>query len=304
MIAMRRLASITVCVFLAACVLLGVAARFYLPVSLPLAAALAIAAAVGCAAGGAAPRAVPAWIAGTILLTPAWGAFGFWAAASSLGAGAAPFLVYPSAATVGVVSGLVAWRWHPPRGRWRGAALAAGAGAVVAVFFLGGVLARWSAPAPARAPQFSLPLLGGGSLDSRSFAGKTVVLGFWASWCHPCRKELPHLQRLARRYSASPNVVFYLIDVGQGSETRSRGRAFLTRHHISLPSAFDAGGKVAARFPTHGMLPTRVVIGPSDRIRYRSFGYSPADDGFRRLRKAIASASRDAGARAVSVAGK
>jgi len=289
---MRRLVPIAVCLFLAGCVLFGAGTRFYLPVPLSLSAALAIAGAVGLAAGGAAPRAVADWTAGALLVAPVWAAFGFWAAAGPLGREALPFLAYPLAASAGVAAGLAAWRLPRAGAVRRLLPVAACAAAVFGMTFLPAAIRGWTAPAARPAPRFSLPLLGGGTLDSRTLAGKTAVFAFWASWCTPCRAELPRLQRVSRRYADDPSVRFYLVDVGLGGETPDKGRRFLRKHHIHLPSAFDRKGTVARRFDTRGMLPYRVLVGPRGRIRYRSFGYSSGDSGFRALRRAIAGASR------------
>lgn len=290
---MRRIGLAVACLFLAACVLLGTAARFYLPVALAPWAALAIAALAGVAAGGMAPRALAPGIAWAALAAPAWALFGFWLAASGQGRQALPSLSYPLAASAGVAAGLAAWRWRASPRALRAAPLAAAAALVVALAFSFGALTRAAAPGPHRVPAFTLPLVAGGTLDSRAFAGKTVVLAFWATWCRPCRKELPALQRLRRRYANDSGVVFYLVDVGLAGETPVKARRFLSERAISIPSAYDAGGRFAARLGTHGAVPARFVIGPHGMVRYRALGYA-GEPGFPALRRAIAAARRSA----------
>lgn len=287
---MRRVGLAVACLFLAACVLCGAAARFYLPVALSLWAALAIAAAVGIAAGGMAPRAVSARIAWPALVVPVWAVFGFWLAAAALGRQALPYLAYPLAASVGVAAGLATWRWRVAARLLRAAPVAATAAVIVGLTFSFGPLVRWSAPGPYRAPAFTLPLVGGGTLDSRALFGKTVVLAFWATWCRPCRKELPALQRLQRQYADNAEVRFYLVDVGVSGDTPVTAQRFLADRGISIPSAYDAGGRLAARFGTRGAVPARFVIGPEGMVRYRALGYAPDDSDFTSLRRAIAHA--------------
>ena len=94
-----------------------------------------------------------------------------------------------------------------PRSRFRnrlaiGAALALLVGGVV--FLALKPVSRQDEPAP----QFSLPLLeGDGELSSEELEGKPVVVNFWASWCEPCKEELPAFQTISERYEGAVTVV-------------------------------------------------------------------------------------------------
>ncbi len=93
-------------------------------------------------------------------------------------------------------------------------------------------------PAPAvghPAPDFTLPALGGGDLALADLAGQPVVLNFWASWCGPCRAEMPELQRLHDRLGAAGVAV---VGVNQG-ETPETAAAFLQSLNLSFPVALD-----------------------------------------------------------------
>src|SRR5476649_323762 len=69
-----------------------------------------------------------------------------------------------------------------------------------------------AAPAPGvSAPTFSLPLVGGGSVDLAGLRGHVVVVNFFATWCPPCRAETPDLNAAERRY-ASSGVIFVGVD--------------------------------------------------------------------------------------------
>lgn len=252
---------------------------------------LAVAAAVGLAAGGLAPRALPVWLAWPVLVVLAWAAFAYVAIVLVPSSQAPRYLVYPLAASIGVAAGLAARRLPARRHRWRFAPIVLAAAAIAGVFFLAGALARWSVPPVAA---FTLQLLDGGQVRSNDLAGKTVVLAFWATWCEPCRKELPELSALYKNhYASNEAVAFYVVDEGFGNETPAMAKAFLAHYGVEIPAAYDAEGGLGGKLDTQGVLPVRVVIGPDGRERFRGYGYDASDVGFHHLRAAIA-ASTDA----------
>lgn len=115
------------------------------------------------------------------------------------------------------------------------------------------------------APIFTLD-----SLDAKKAqvggAGNTYVLNFWASWCPPCRAELPELAQFASKYSRS--VQFYAINL-QESEEKATG--FLKQGGYNLPILFDKDGTVAQTFRVTA-IPTTIVIDSKGIIRYRKSG--------------------------------
>ena len=280
---------------LAACVLLGVADPLYLDI--PARAQLAFAGLVGLAVGGIAPRILRGWMAWLALSAVAWIGIGF-----AHGLGHLAYLL-PAALSVGLAAGLIAWRLPRERRYWRPVPLLAGAAAVLALALLAEPRPRpavYRPPAfhPFTAPAYTLHLLDGKTIHSRSLGRKTVVLAFWATWCAPCREELPLLQKLyAAHYRSNPDVVFYLVDVADGVDTPSKARAFLKKHGITLPSAFDAQGKLMDDLRLPSELPTRVVIGTDGKLNYRAIGYGSYASGFPALRKAIKSSRNVSAAR-------
>lgn len=278
---------------LSLCVLAGAADLLYF--QFPDWALLAFTALVGAAAGGAVPRrlrAAQAWIA---LVALTWiGYFYILGAATSLGHVAWLFLPWPLAASVGVAAGLAAWRLPRRLGWWRPLPLVLGAAAVVGITFLGNSAnSTYTPPAFHRykAPAYTLHLMKGGTVESSSLGGKTVVLAFWATWCKPCREEMPGLQKLyVQDYRDNPKVAFYLVDLGIGGETKSKARAYLRKYGITIPTAFDHGGRLMDALNLPHELPTRVVIDAAGTVDYRSIGYGGYAKGFPNLRRAIAGA--------------
>src|SRR5438105_5501245 len=99
------------------------------------------------------------------------------------------------------------------------------------------------------------------------YRGKTVIVNFWATWCEPCRDEMPSLQRLARRM-ADRNLVVLTVDVGEAPE---RIRRFLTQAGIELPVLLDRDSSTSRAWQARGY-PTSYVVGPDGRIRYYYVG--------------------------------
>lgn len=138
-------------------------------------------------------------------------------------------------------------------------------------------------------PSFTLQLANGEQVSLQTLAGKTVVLSFWATWCAPCREELPALQSLyTARYADRADVRFFLISEDQGPGAAGKAAAWLDRHGITLLSALDPGGALGRKLKTSAVLPARVVIGPKGAVLLTTWGYSDENSGFPALRSAIA----------------
>ena len=132
----------------------------------------------------------------------------------------------------------------------------------------------------APAPAFSLHrLTGDGDLSLRSFRGKTVVLNFFASWCHPCKREAPDLESVWRRYR-SDGLVVLGVDSG---DTKGAVRSFLRAHGVTYPIAFDPGQKLALGAYALPGLPVTYVINPAGQIVGERLLGPVSDSGYRQL---------------------
>lgn len=289
---MKSLAYTLTYVMLALCVLAGTASPIYLRYS--YGAGLAIVALVGFAAGGIAPRVVRGWQAWLVLVVPSWAGLVFVLEATQFWRLGLLMYLWPAVASVGVAAGLVAWRLPERLWVWRIVPTAAGVGAVFGLYFWGSVLvgaihaATPDMSATFQAPVYTLKRLDGGTVPASALRGKTVVLAFWATWCEPCREELPALEKLyTRHWRNDPRVAFYAVDVGLGGDTPAKGRSFLEELGVNLPAAFDKDGDLSRKLRTGGVLPVRVVIAPDGVVRLRKAGYAGFDAGFPALRKAV-----------------
>ncbi len=124
-------------------------------------------------------------------------------------------------------------------------------------------------------PAFTLAAFDGGPIRSAELRGRVVVLAFWASWCLPCRWELPEVDAVSSRFAGDSLVRFIAAEVNWGGETPARGIEFLARHGLSLPAAFDSGG--ASRSLHVHALPTVVLAGRDGRVRMVHYGYDKSE---------------------------
>jgi peroxiredoxin len=141
------------------------------------------------------------------------------------------------------------------------------AAAIVVVLFVLSVPGGSGATGPAGligkvAPSFAVTDDDGRPAALADYRGKIVVLNLWASWCPPCRAEMPDLEKLHRAY-ASRGVVVLGVDQG---ESAARARAFATSLQISYPVLIDDGQQYGLVYAALG-LPTTVVIDRSGVVR-------------------------------------
>jgi thiol-disulfide isomerase/thioredoxin len=136
--------------------------------------------------------------------------------------------------------------------------------ALCASFAFGGELKAWSGGAP---PPLALRDLQGREHRLADYRGKVVVLNFWATWCGPCREEMPSMQRLQDKLAGRPFAVL-AVDYGEGAP---RINAFLKELPVRFTVLLDRDLS-AARAWSVKVLPTTLVIGPDRKIRYSVVG--------------------------------
>ena len=122
----------------------------------------------------------------------------------------------------------------------------------------------------ASAPDFTLPNLEGKKIALKDFHGKLVLLNFWASWCLPCREEMPAMERLYQRYK---DKGFVILGVNIKDEKKS-ALSFVKELKITFPIAFDPKGEVGLLYGAWG-LPTTYLIDAKGIALARAWG--PAD---------------------------
>lgn len=123
------------------------------------------------------------------------------------------------------------------------------------------------------APDFTLETLDGPNLRLEEYRGQVVLLNFWASWCGPCRQEMPVLDRLHQRYE---DTGFAVLGVNVEGE-RAPAQKIVDKTNVTFPVLIDAKQKVSEMYDLEAM-PSTVVIDRDGVVRYIHRGYKPGDE--------------------------
>ena len=152
------------------------------------------------------------------------------------------------------------------KGMFKGIALAA-------VFASAALAASSSGPAPG----FSLSGRGGKTIDLNQFKGQVVMINFWATWCGPCRQEMPLLEDIYKKYKP---MGFTMLGVNVEPATGDpEGWLSKLPKPVTFPVAFDVDSKVSKLYKVAGM-PTTVFIDRKGNVRVMHKGYKPGDEDF------------------------
>lgn len=119
-------------------------------------------------------------------------------------------------------------------------------------------------------PPFSLATSEGRNISLKDLMGKTVFLNFWATWCEPCREEMPAMEKLYQEHK-NQNFIVLAVNV---KDRKQEALAFARELKLTYPIAFDPNAEVATLYGAWG-LPTTYLIGPKGEGLAR--GWGPAD---------------------------
>ena len=133
-----------------------------------------------------------------------------------------------------------------------------------AAWAAGGELKPWSGGAT---PPLTLRDLQGKKHKLADYRGKVVVLNFWATWCDPCREEMPSMQRLQDKLADKPFAIL-AVDFGEGAP---RINDFLKEVPVRFTVLLDHDTSAATAWKVK-VLPTTLVLDPGQRIRYSVIG--------------------------------
>ena len=133
------------------------------------------------------------------------------------------------------------------------------------------------------APNFTLKSLDGKNLKLSEMTGNVVLINFWASWCGPCRQEMPLLNALHNKYQA---LGFTVLGVNV-EEDANNARGFLKNFPVDFPILMDSNNRVSKQYKVIAM-PTTVVVDRDGNMRYLHQGYKPGDeDKYRKMVKKL-----------------
>ena len=120
------------------------------------------------------------------------------------------------------------------------------------------------------APDFSLKSSTGENLRLSEYRGEVVMINFWATWCGPCRQEMPLLDELYDRYQ---RVGFNLLGVNIDDDS-SRAMKMVADLGVSFPVLFDARKEVSKLYQVNAM-PVTVLVDRDGNVRHVHHGYKP-----------------------------
>jgi len=120
---------------------------------------------------------------------------------------------------------------------------------------------------PEPAPDFAVPLQGGKVFRLSAARGKVVFINFWATWCPPCREELPTMEQLWRQHRDDP---FVLLAVSIDAEPTAVG-PFVAQHGFTFPVGLDPAMQLAAAYRVRG-LPASFILDREGRMAALALG--------------------------------
>lgn len=118
-----------------------------------------------------------------------------------------------------------------------------------------------------QAPDFELKDIDGKMHRLSDYRGKVVIVNFWATWCPPCRFELPSMEKLWEN-TQDEGVIMLAVDLGEDEDTIF---SFTSDYPVSFPLLMDRDSSVTKKYSVLG-IPTSFVIDPQGRIIYRAVG--------------------------------
>ena len=128
---------------------------------------------------------------------------------------------------------------------------------------------------PEPVPDLTLETLDGASIDLAKQDGRVLLVNFWATWCAPCREEIPDLKAL---HSDLEEDGLTVIGVALDRKGREVVDPFVDQHEINYPIVVDAEGTAEAELGPIPGLPTTILVAPDGQITKRVVGIFPTDE--------------------------
>ena len=123
------------------------------------------------------------------------------------------------------------------------------------------------------APQFQLPSMAGKDVNLAQYKGQVVMINFWASWCGPCRTEMPILEKLSAKYKP---MGFAMIGVNVEPDSKVAAD-WLKVTPVTFPILFDTKSEVSKLYSVASM-PSTVIVDRKGNLRWKHVGYKAGDE--------------------------
>lgn len=123
-------------------------------------------------------------------------------------------------------------------------------------------------------PAYTTAFLDGKKFDMAAERGNVVFLNLWATWCGPCRYEIPELQAMHQKYASRG---FKVVGISLDDTGVDGVKQFVSQHSMTYPIAYDPDGKIATIFQS-SVLPTSVIVDRAGQIVWKKFGAVSSED--------------------------
>ena len=131
---------------------------------------------------------------------------------------------------------------------------------------------------------FELKDIEGKAVRLGDYKGKTVVINFWATWCPPCKKEMPDFDLLDKELKKSKQAVLLAVNMTDGKrDTKTKVEAFIKENNFGMKVLLDTEGKAAKLFDIR-WLPTTVVVDGKGILRWQVLGETTKEDVLKAVR--------------------
>ncbi len=138
------------------------------------------------------------------------------------------------------------------------------------------LLVASAARAGDKATDFTLRDLNGQSVTLSELQGKVVLMSFWATWCGPCKEEMPHLQKL---YDAKKDQGFEVLSIStDDARSASQVKPYIKKHGYTFRVLLDRDSSVIGTYNPAKTLPYTVVVDRKGEIAKVAQGYNPGDE--------------------------
>jgi thiol-disulfide isomerase/thioredoxin len=143
--------------------------------------------------------------------------------------------------------------------------------------------AEWSpAAAPKPAPVWKLKDVDGNVVSSEQFKGKVVVIDFWATWCTPCRAEMPGYIALQQKYAGDLVIIGIATDSDKNGPNTALVKKFIQKNGLTYQIVMD-DGDIEAAFGGMDAIPTTFIIDRAGQLRARKLGTATVAEFEQRL---------------------
>lgn len=137
-----------------------------------------------------------------------------------------------------------------------------------------------------QAPEFTLLTLDGDTIKSSEYADKVIILDFWATWCGPCIKQFPLIEKLYNKNKGNDDIAFFIVNSQTRGDTHEKALKFINKSEYNLPFVNDIKSLAYKKFDVSA-LPHLIIIDKKGMVRFTHTGYAESDNFYKIFNKHI-----------------